>query len=56
MKASKAIRRALEKPWLYENEELDKLQAALKEIERDREMDVWIRRTRQGFSNHPKPE
>ncbi len=56
MKASKAIRRALDKPWLYETEELNKLKSALKEIERDREMDVWIRRTRQGFSNQPKPE
>tara|TARA_B100000287_G_scaffold6701_1_gene6471 strand:+ start:6227 stop:6397 length:171 start_codon:yes stop_codon:yes gene_type:complete len=56
MKASKAIRKALEKPWLYRDEELKKLEGALKEIEREREMDVWIRRTRHGFSNEPKPE
>ena len=56
MKVSRAIRKALEKPWLYSTEEMDKMKMSLKEIEREREMDVWIRRTRHGFSNQPKPE
>ena len=56
MKVSRMIRQALEKPWLYTTEEMDKMNMSLKEIERDREMDVWIRRTRQGFYNKPKPE
>ena len=56
MKVSRMIRKALEKPWLYSNEEMDKMEMSLKEIERDREMDVRIRRTKQGFYNKPKPE
>tara|TARA_B100000287_G_scaffold216093_1_gene203873 strand:- start:5559 stop:5729 length:171 start_codon:yes stop_codon:yes gene_type:complete len=56
MKAAKAIRKALEKPWLYKTEELEKLENALKEIKREQAMDVWVRRTTYGFSNEPKPE
>ena len=53
MKAKAAIRKALEQPWLYNEEELKKLQGALKEAENVGVQELWHRRTTLGFANEP---
>ena len=54
MKAKKAIRKALEQPWLYNEEELKRLQTALKQAEDVGVQELWHRRTTLGFSNPPE--
>jgi len=53
MKAKKALRKALEQPWLYNEEELKRLQTALKEAEDMGVQELWHRRTTLGFANEP---
>ena len=53
MKAKKAIRKALEQPWLYNEEELKRLQTALKQAEDMGVQELWHRRTTLGFANEP---
>jgi len=53
MKAKKALRKALEQPWLYNEEELKRLQGALKEAENVGVQELWHRRTTLGFANEP---
>ena len=53
MKAKKAIRKALEQPWLYNEEELKQLQDALKKAEDVGVQELWHRRTTLGFANEP---
>ena len=53
MKAKKALRKALEHPWLYNEEELKKLQTALKQAEDVGVQELWHRRTTLGFANEP---
>ncbi len=53
MKAKKAIRKALEQPWLYNEEELKRLQTALKQAEDVGVQELWHRRTTLGFANEP---
>ena len=53
MKAKKALRKALEQPWLYNEEELKKLQGALKQAEDVGVQELWHRRTTLGFANEP---
>ena len=53
MKAKKALRKALEQPWLYNEEELKKLQTALKQAEDVGDQELWHRRTTLGFANEP---
>ena len=54
MKAKKALRKALEQPWLYNEEELKQLQTALKQAEDVGVQELWHRRTTIGFSNPPE--
>ena len=54
MKAKKALRTALEQPWLYEPEELIKLREKLDELEEEGVQELWHRRTTQGFANYPQ--
>ncbi len=54
MKAKKALRKALEQPWLYTTEELKQLQDKLSELEEDGVQELWYRRTTMGFSNRPE--
>ncbi len=54
MKAKKALRKALEQPWLYNEEELKKLQGALKQAEDVGVQELWHRRTTLGFANEPE--
>jgi len=54
MKAKKAIRKALEQPWLYNEEELKRLQTALKQAEDVGVQELWHRRTTLGFANEPE--
>ena len=54
MKAKKALRKALEQPWLYNDEELARLKKALNDAEDMGGQELWHRRTTQGFSNYPK--
>ena len=54
MKATKALRKALEQPWLYNDEELARLKKALNDAEDMGVQELWHRRTTQGFSNYPK--
>ena len=54
MKAKKALRKALEQPWLYNEEELKRLQGALKDAENVGVQELWHRRTTLGFSNEPE--
>jgi hypothetical protein len=54
MKAKKALRKALEQPWLYNEEELKKLQTKLNEIDDIGVQELWHRRTTMGFSNPPE--
>jgi len=53
MKAKKALRKALEQPWLYNEEELKRLQGALKQAEDMGVQELWHRRTTIGFANEP---
>ena len=53
MKAKKALRKALEQPWLYNEEELKRLQNALKQAEDVGVQELWHRRTTLGFANEP---
>ena len=53
MKAKKALRKALEQPWLYNEEELKRLQGALKDAENVGVQELWHRRTTLGFANEP---
>ena len=54
MKAKKALRKALEQPWLYNEEELKRLQGALKQAEDVGVQELWHRRTTIGFANEPE--
>jgi len=54
MKAKKALRKALEQPWLYNEEELKQLQTALKQAENVGVQELWHRRTTLGFANEPE--
>ena len=54
MKAKKALRKALEQPWLYNEEELKQLQNALKKAEDVGVQELWHRRTTLGFANEPE--
>ena len=54
MKAKKALRKALEQPWLYNEEELKRLKSALDQAEDMGVQELWHRRTTQGFSNYPQ--
>ena len=51
MKAKKALKKALEQPWLYNEEQLKQLQTALKQAEDVGVQELWHRRTTLGFSN-----
>ena len=53
MKAKKALRKALEQPWLYNEEELKQLQGALKQAEDVGVQELWHLRTTLGFANEP---
>ena len=53
MKSKNALRKALEQPWLYNEEELKKLQTALKQAEDVGVQELWHRRTTLGFANEP---
>ncbi len=54
MKAKKALRKALEQPWLYNEEELKKLKDKLNDLEEEGVQELWHRRTSLGFSNPPE--
>ena len=54
MKAKKALRKALEQPWLYNEEELKQLQTKLNDLEGMGVQELWHRRTTMGFSNEPE--
>ncbi len=54
MKAKKALRKALEQPWLYNEEELKKLKDKLNDLEEEGVQELWHRRTSIGFSNPPE--
>ena len=54
MKAKKALRTALEQPWLYSPEELTKLREKLEDLEEEGVQELWHRRTTRGFSNKPQ--
>ena len=54
MKAKKALRTALEQPWLYSPEELIKLREKLEDLEDQGVQELWRRRTNVGFSNKPQ--
>ena len=54
MKAKKALRKALEQPWLYNEEELKRLKSALKQAEDMGVQELWHRRTTIGFANEPE--
>ena len=54
MKAKAAIRKALDQPWLYNEEEILKLKLKLVELEDRTKQEVLHRRTTLGFSNKPK--
>ena len=54
MKAKKALRKALEQPWLYNEQELKRLQGALKEAENVGVQELWHRRSTLGFANEPE--
>ena len=54
MKAKKALRKALEQPWLYNEEELKQLKDKLNDVEEEGVQELWHRRTTIGFSNPPE--
>ena len=51
MKAKSALRKALEQPWLYNEEEIKKLQSKLNDLEEEGVQELWHRRCTMGFSN-----
>ena len=55
MKPQAALKAALDKPYLYSDDEIKKLRNKLEEINYEKQYDQWYRRTRQGFSNEPAP-
>ena len=54
MKAKKALRKALEQPWLYNDEELKTLENKLRDLEGMGVQELWHRRSTMGFSNSPE--
>ena len=56
MKPAAALKAALDKPYLYSDDELKRLRNKLTEIQYEKQYDQWYRRSRQGFSNEPAPE
>ena len=54
MKAKAVLRKALEKPWLYEPDELFRLKEKLEDLENEGVQELWHRRTTKGFSNKPQ--
>ena len=54
MKAKQALRKALEQPWLYNEEELKTLQSKLSDLEEEGVQELWHRRTTLGFANEPE--
>ncbi len=44
----------LEQPWLYNEEELKKIQDKLDELEDEGVQELWHRRSTLGFSNKPE--
>ena len=54
MKAKKSLRKALEQPWLYNEEELKRLKGALQSAEEIGVQELWHRRTTLGFANEPE--
>ena len=54
MKAKQALRKALEQPWLYNEEELKTLQSKLSDLEEEGVQELWHRRTTHGFANKPE--
>lgn len=54
MKAKAALRKALEQPWLYNEEEIKKLQSKLNDLEEEGVQELWHRRSTMGFSNSPE--
>ena len=54
MKAKQALRKALEQPWLYNEEELKTLKGKLSDLEGEGVQELWHRRTTIGFSNPPE--
>ena len=54
MKAKKALRKALEQPWLYNEEELKQLRTKLQDLEVMGVQELWHRRTTLGFANQPQ--
>ena len=54
MKAKQALRKALEQPWLYNEEELKRLKGALQSAEEIGVQELWHRRTTLGFANEPE--
>ncbi len=54
MKAKQALRKALEQPWLYNEEELKTLQSKLSDLEEEGVQELWHRRTTLGFANPPE--
>jgi hypothetical protein len=55
MKPQAALKAALDKPYLYSDDEIKKLRNKLEEINYEKQYDQWYRRTRQGFSNEDPP-
>ena len=55
MKPKKVLRAMLEQPWLYNEEELKKIQDKLDELEDEGVQELWHRRSTLGFSNKPEP-
>ncbi len=54
MKAKAALKKALEQPWLYTEEEITKLQTKLQDLEEEGVQELWHRRTTLGFSQPPE--
>tara|TARA_B100000029_G_scaffold309639_1_gene302163 strand:+ start:25 stop:234 length:210 start_codon:yes stop_codon:yes gene_type:complete len=54
MKPKKVLRAMLEQPWLYNEEELKKIQDKLDELEDEGVQELWHRRSTLGFSNKPE--
>ena len=51
MKAKAALRKALEQPWLYNEEEIKKLKSKLNDLEEEGVQELWHRRSTMGSSN-----
>ena len=54
MKPKKVLRAMLEQPWLYNEEELKKIQDKLDELEDEGVQELWHRLSTLGFSNKPE--